>query len=196
MIIGIDLDGVTYDSQDIIKTAAEVYDVEHGGKGVINKKSPYVLEQYKWNKDECMTFLKDIVWQYTYNAPLKPYAKYVIDYLHDKGHKIYFITSRGGYDLPHEDVLTEKTLEKDHMHFDQIFFGKHNKVKTLKEQHVDVMIDDNINNVKSIAKAGFNVIYFREQGSPAIRHKCVHTVTNWGEIYRYFKKLEDTATKK
>ena len=112
MVIGIDLDGVTYDSQDIIRTAAEIYDVEHKGKGVVNPKSLYVAEKYDWTKDECLTFLKDIVWMYTFNAPLKPYAKYVIDYLHDQGHKIVFITARGAYSSPHEDVLTKKVLEK------------------------------------------------------------------------------------
>ena len=49
------------------------------------------------------------------------------------------------------------------------------------------MIDDSLDHVKAIAKAGCKVIYFREQGSPEFKHKNVNTVTNWGEIYRIFK---------
>ena len=187
MVIGIDLDGVTYDSQDIIRTAAEIYDVEHKGKGVVNPKSLYVAEKYDWTKDECLTFLKDIVWMYTFNAPLKPYAKYVIDYLHDQGHKIIFITARGSYSSPHEDVLTKKVLEKDHMHYDKILFAQTDKVQAIKDEKVDIMIDDSLDHVKAIAKSGCKVIYFREQGSPEFKHKNVNTVTNWGEIYRIFK---------
>ena len=51
------------------------------------------------------------------------------------------------------------------------------------------MIDDNYDHAMNIAKAGVKVLYFREYGSPAIKHKNVHTVTNWGEVYRFFKKF-------
>ena len=95
MKIGIDLDGVVFNTETYFRTYGELFDIKIGGKGMINPTELKVRKRYDWSKQERQQFLDEVVTEVEKTAPLMPYAKEVLATLKQAGHKLVVITSRG-----------------------------------------------------------------------------------------------------
>lgn len=189
MNIGIDLDGVVYNSEAMLKCMAEFYDQQLGGKGVINKEELLCQNRYDWTIEQENNFLKLYLLDILKAAPLKPMAKETIDMLKKDGHNLYIITSRGNV-FKEEIKITQKRLKKDKISVTKEIYSASNKAKLCKELNIDVMIDDYYNNVSSIANEGIKCLYFRDFVLKFADHKNITEVNNWGEVYRQINLMK------
>lgn len=184
MKIGIDLDGVVFDSENWFRAYSEIFDVNIGGKGVKNPDCIRAQHRYEWTESEIKQYFDNCMEYIQRNAPLMPYAKYVLDRLAEK-HQIYFITRRGVISNS-EIINTKKRLAKEKIKYDNIFFKQSSKLETCKKLNVDYMIDDYQNVVKELTENGIKCIYFRNITNPSIQNNNIVQVQDWGEIYRFF----------
>jgi len=101
---------------------------------------------------------------------------------------------------------TEKHLENHDIPYDKIRYVPSNKVDECIEEKADVVIEDNPNNIKALAAAGFNVICFRTMYNKHITADMpnVHIALSWANVYtiiqvlkaeKYIKEIEKRVAK-
>lgn len=97
MKIGIDLDGVIFDSEQDFRVYQELYDmIELKQNNKKNNKEPRFEERYNWTEEVKMNFLNRYHAQVVNETNYMPGAKMVLKMLKEEGNKLIIITARGG----------------------------------------------------------------------------------------------------
>lgn len=192
MVIGIDLDGVIFDSEKEFRVYSELYDTLILKKNsLIDSKELLFQNRYNWTDDQIKDFVKKFHKKIVIESNLMPGVKDVLKLLKEAGHRLLIITSRG---IIHENeiLITKKRLKEDGIDiFDVSYFAIKNKLDICKREHVDIMIDDSIKNCKKISNYGIKTIYFKDAQCYDVKeNKYLKVLYNWGEIYRYITDLK------
>jgi len=191
MKIGIDLDGVVFNTEMLWSTYAELYDcIELNKNSVITKEEPRFQERYDWSEEEKNSFLDkyaDIT-----EFDLMPGAKQVIKMFKEDGHELVVITARGAISNQKEGAsIAARKLEDEGIKFDRYYWKQSEKLDVCKMEKVDVMIDDNYHICETLKEAGIPVIYFNSLSRKHLEEKDgLREVSNWGEAYRVIKSLK------
>ena len=193
MKIGIDLDGVIFDSERIIRVCAELYDVsELHQNNVIDNREVKFQDRYNWSQDIKNDFISKYLTYSIEEAKLIPGAKEVTKILKKEGHESIVISTRGN---PHKEQIeiTEDVLKKNNMYiFDKYLLGIENKRKVCLDEKIDLMIEDSNINCKEISEARIKTLYFKDAPNFEMQdNEFLKTVYNWGEVYRYIKEVEN-----
>ncbi|MBE5821943.1 MAG: hypothetical protein E7311_05085 [Clostridiales bacterium] len=191
MKIGIDIDGVILDYEAKLRVYAEMYDVlELKGKGIINKNSDLFQEAYGWSDEQNKYFMDNYFEKLSQDIPVLPGAKEVIYYLKKCGHELVIISARGT-SLPNMINLAKNILDKNEFVFDKYIWKQKDKLKACVEEKVDYMIDDNSTTCERLSNNKIKTIYFKSVATRDLeKNEYLKQVTNWGEIYRFFKEME------
>lgn len=188
MKIGIDLDGVVFNTEMYWSVCAELYDCKELNKNsLVNQKEPRVQDRYNWSKQETENYFNKYV--STPKIDLIPGAKEVLNMLNKEHNELIVITARGIHKNGDKEALAK--IKEEKLHFDKLYFKQIDKLPICQEEQVDIMIDDNYQICKKIAKTGIKVLYFHSLGRKHLLHtKNIKEVYNWGEIYRYINELK------
>ncbi|MEG1582237.1 MAG: hypothetical protein RR334_03710 [Clostridia bacterium] len=189
MVIGVDIDGVLFDTENFFRTKAELHDISIKGKGMFNFEGNTILERYDWSKETMDDFYNKYFVQIFNDAPLFPYAKEVFYKLKADGHKLIAITARGIWSDIEIDI-TNKRLAEEGIVFDKLIYNQKNKLDACIKEKVEVMIDDRKKVLINIANNGIKCLYFRTLVLDFMEHENVTEVRNWGDVYRYFINLK------
>ncbi len=192
MKIGIDIDGVILDYERVLKTYGDLYDfIELKKDGIINRNEHYLRNRYNWTEEERMNFVNKYFIKLSKKTPLIPGAKYVINMLQKEGNELIIITARGGMIEEMKDVAIDKFNEEG-LSFDKYYWKQDDKLEVAKQENIDVMIDDSYDVCKKLSENKIKTIYFRDKEMKKLeQNEYVKEVSNWGEIYRYIKKIEN-----
>ena len=89
--------------------------------------------------------------------------------------------------------ITEERLKETGMNiFDKYYWATENKDEVCIKENVDIMIDDFCKNCENIANSKIKTIYLKDAPSYNLEeNKYIKVLYNWGEIYRYIKKIEN-----
>ena len=188
MNIGIDIDGVIFDTENWFRSMSHIYDMHINGGWVISPDAVIIQKRMAWSSEQFDNFVNDCMYYGMENAPLMPCCKFVIEKLREMGHRLVIITARGINDDVKEIKLAKATLEKYGLTFDKIYYNNPNKLPACIEEKIDYMIDDSSDNVRYLSDAGIKCLYFRDFGSVVVDNDNVTEVANWGEIYRFFNE--------
>jgi len=188
MKIGIDLDGVIFDSEKWYRVYSELYDMlELKRNSIIDNKEVRFQERYNWSEEEKQEFLNKYQEKITWESSFMPGAKEVLQLLKQDGHELIIITARGGKNKNMIDI-TKKRFEVEKMDiFDKCYFGVENKEEVCKNEDIDIMIEDSYRNCKKIADNKIKTIFLKDAPSYDLENEYVKMLYNWGEIYRYIK---------
>ena len=192
MKIGIDLDGVVFDSEKDFRIYQELYDMfELKKNSKVDEKEIKLEQRFDWPKEATMDFLGKYHGPVVEEANYMPGAQMILRMLKEEGHELIIITARGIYSS-HIIDLTEQRLEKDNMNiFDKYYFAVEDKAEVCKKENIDVMIDDSNHNCKNTSENGIKTIYFKDAPSYEMEeNEYLKTLYNWGEIYRYLNEME------
>lgn len=174
MRIGIDIDNT------IVNTRETVF--KYKRKSKFKKNKGYYLE---WSKKEQEEFLDTYVEEIHMHAQVKEYAKEAIDRLKEMGHSIILITYRDNIRSKESNSNTKKYLKEHSIYYDDIFFGAFDKGKVCKEKNIDLLIDDSLENIESVAKEGIDVLVFPMCYNKKTKYP---RVKNWKEVIEYIEK--------
>ena len=191
--IGIDLDGVIFDSERIFRVYAELYDIlELHQNGIIDNKEVRFQERYNWSQEIINDFMEKYHTRIIKEALFMPGAKEVIKMLKNEGHELIIITARGNKKKEHI-TITEDILKKNNMYiFDKYIWGAEKKHEVCKDEKLDLMIEDSDRNCKAISDAKIKTIYFKDAPNYEMQENVyLKTLYNWGEVYRYIKEVSD-----
>ena len=192
MRIGIDLDGVVFDTEKLFRVYAEIYDIQVLKRNsLLENQEIRFQDRYNWTKEEQEDFLNIYHEKITLEANFMPGAKEVLEMLKKEGHELIVVTARGGWHKKMIDI-TKKRLEESGMNiFDKYYFATENKAEVCKNEKIDIMIDDSYQKCKSIADNNLKAIYLKDAPCFNLENEHVKTLYNWGEIYRYIKEIEN-----
>ena len=184
MNIGVDLDGVLFDTENYYRTLSMIYEVENNGSGEIDREALFFKERFGWSMEKSREFLRNTYVEVLENSSIMHCAKYVINKLKEKGHKLYIITARGSV-IKEEIPITEKKLKEEGLEFDGYYYASKNKAQVCKDLKIDVMIDDHYDNIEKISNEKIKCLYYRDLVLRFIdNEQYVHEVRNWGDIYK------------
>ena len=190
MNIGIDLDGVVFDSEKSFRVYAELYDIQVLKRNSIVKNQELKFqERYSWSEEEQQDFLKRYHDKIIKESNFMPGAKDVLRLLKQEGHKLFIISARGGWNKKMIDI-TKKRFEENQMDiFDKYYFATENKEDVCKKENIDLMIDDSYEKCKNISQCKIKTIYLKDAPSYDFKNEYTQILYNWGEIYRYIKEI-------
>lgn len=192
MKIGIDLDGVIFDSEKLYRVCSELYEILDLKKNTIRDRANLRFqERYSWTEAETRAFIDKYYDYIVKNTNFMPGAIEILKMLKKDGHSFIIITARGK--VSNDSIETTKQIfkENDLEIFDKYYWAVEDKAKICKEEKIDLMIDDYNENCLKIASEGIKTIYLKDAPSYEIEDtEYIKTLYNWGEIYRYIKEEE------
>lgn len=193
MRIGIDIDNVISNFNDVLLKEYLKHDKELRNTGIIDN-SPYYITvgMFDWSKEENDDFYYNNIQRIAMSLKPLRNAKQTIDKLKQEGNEIYIISSRdnGEYVNPYE--MTVEWLEKYNIKYNKLILtDKYQKGPVCKEYKIDIMIEDSIKNCEDIENNGVKCFIMDTRYNKD--ETRFERVKNWREIYseiseRYPKK--------
>lgn len=190
MKIGVDLDGVVYDTERAFRYYADFYSCFELKK---ERKYPHFSSQekaFEWTQEETAKFFEKY-WDVVLQSPEMIGAREILQQLQKEGHELFVVTSRGINDNQKEIDDTLPKLKELGVNFSGLFFAQTKKFEKCQELGLDVMIDDRYENVAPFEGSEIFALHFREAKGMRCAAKNIIEVDSWMNIYREIRKLNE-----
>lgn len=191
MKIGIDLDGVVFDSETTFRTYEEIFDIDIlKGNNLINMEEPKYQQRYNWTIEQENDFTRRFYMKVSKDSTLMAGFKAVFPLLKGLGHKFVVITARGrSVEEMKDDAI--RLLNENNITFDKYYWKIHDKLEICKTENIDLMIDDDWRIIQNLALNKVKTLYFRDTNIKKLEeNEYITEVNNWGEIYRKIKEMK------
>lgn len=193
MKIGIDLDGVVYDTEKAFRVYQELYDMQVLKQNTkLDEREIRLQKRFGWTNEIVLDFFENYVIPIVKEANYMPGAKMILKMLKEEGHELIVITARG-ITAPDLIPVTKQRLEKDGITemFSKYYYAVKDKSEVCKNENIDIMIDDSNHNCKNTSENKIKTIYLKDAPSYDMEeNEYLKVLYNWGEIYRYLKEIE------
>ena len=158
MNIGIDIDDTISETFETLLPYAQKYTIEELGREAnVDLNQPflnhfYIEKMFNWNKEEAMNFWIRYYEEILRQVNIKKFASDVIKKLKDNGNKIFLITARWAMENNNVEEITKRWLENNKVVYDKMFLGANEKVNLVKDNKIDIFIDDSYQNCKDVSE--------------------------------------------
>lgn len=193
MRIGIDIDNVISNFNEMLLETYLIHDKELRNTGIINPNAKYIRTgMFDWSNEEEHSFYKDNIEGIAKKLKVKEKAKEYIDRLHSDGHLIYIITGRdnGEYSEPYN--MTKKWLDENNIYYDNLIltdaYDIHAKSLECLKNDIDIMIDDSVRICSDLITSGITTILM---DTPYNRKINIKRVKNWEEFYEFVSSYKE-----
>lgn len=193
MRIGIDIDNVISNFDEMLLETYLIHDKELRNTGIINPNAKYIRTgMFDWSNEEELSFYKDNIECIAKKLKVKEKAKEYIDRLHNDGHFIYIITGRdnGEYSEPYN--MTKKWLDENNIYYDNLIltdaYDMHAKSLECLKNDIDIMIDDSVRICSDLITSGITTILM---DTPYNRKINIKRVKNWEEFYEFVSSYKE-----
>lgn len=194
MRIGIDIDGVLTDLEQYQLDCGSKYMIEHYNKEIKNGNGYEIADIFDIDSKTDDSFWTEYLPLYATEEPARKYTDEVTDKLHKDGNEIYIITARYLTDKDNKQghqmrEVVKKWLKDNRIYYDKLIFSPEDKLNICKENNIDLMIEDKVDNINKISQIipviCFNAGYNKEcDGNNIIR--CY----SWYDIYNKIENLK------
>ena len=188
MKIGIDLDGVVFDSERTFRTYEEIFEVEKNRNTLKNREEPKFQGRYSWSEEDQKEFSKYFL-EISKNSPIMAGFKKVYELLKKENIEFVVITARGGFV---EEMMEDakRILQENNIEFDKYYWKQDDKLDVCLKENIDIMIDDDYKIIEKLSKNNIRTLYFRDSGIKKLKENdYIKEVNNWGDIYRYIMNI-------
>ena len=196
MRIGIDIDGVLTD--------VERWQLDYGSKFYYERYQKEIVDFEGYDTNQIFNvddkldeeFWREYFKEYSLNVEARKFANEVIDKLKQDRHQIYIITARGSFLSHSADVMSIEEnqqivlnwLKNNHINYDKIIFSPEDKLDICKENNIDLMIEDKVDNINKISKI-IPVICFHAGYNKDCKNSNIIRCYSWYDIYSKIDKL-------
>ena len=192
IVIGIDIDNVISNFDDVLLKEFIKEDINKRNTGIINNEG-YITDMFDWSKEEINDFWKKNIERISKELDLVENAKYYIDKLSKEGHRIILISGRGKEDYQKPYELTTNWLEEKNITYDKLFltdnYYSDKKAIICQEQDIDLMIDDSSRVYTSCKNNNIKCILFGTRFNK--NKKGYNRLDSWEKIYNYIKNIKE-----
>jgi len=188
--IGLDIDGVVADSFPIfIKGLNKRY-----GKNLISLTNYDITVEYESDWDDINQFFREeMETLFESPEPMEGALQGIQDLL-SAGYEIVYITMRKPGD---EERITLKWLKKNKIpHAKVIFVGEMSKIDAVRENNIDIFVEDSMSNALEIAAIGVPVILLDATYNQGNMPKGVMRSLNWKQILETIQFLSSEINNK
>ena len=189
MNIGIDIDNVISNFDEVLKKEFLIHDKELRNTGMINPEAYMTKGMFDWTDDEIWTFYLENIGRITPSLDVIECAKEYIEKLKNDGHIIVIITGRDNGEYKDPYTMTKKWLKEKGIVYDKLIFtngyknGKQGKAEKCLENDIDVMIDDSARICRECFQKNIPTLIMDK---PSNRDETeIARVHNWKEIYEF-----------
>ena len=197
MNIGIDIDDTISETFETLVPYSQKYTIEDlKRESDLEMRSDfsnhfYIVDANKWNEEEAKAFWEKYYPEMLRKLNIKKFASEVISRFKKEGHKIYLITARWEMRADNIREITTKWLEENNVEYDEIFLNAEDKLKLVKENNIDIFIDDSFTNCKKIAhNSNAKVYIMNSKVNESLDDEKIERVFSWPEIYHLIGKEE------
>lgn len=196
MRIAIDLDDTTFNTLEPMIKYADIYQTELTGRPIrkdFNKvKSRFFLKElYGWSDEEKYKFLDEYYKKILEEcSPLPDSVKY-INLLKSEGNEIWFVTARIT-SVPNCDTegITKTSLLNAGIKYDKLIINTPNKVEFIKDNGIELCIDDSYEICKEANDCGIKFILISTKINSNIDDRTIKRANNWKEIYNIYQEIK------
>ena len=183
MRIAFDLDDTVAKFTDKMMQYAQIFDKQESKtkRGIIDFKNFITQGMYDWTDDEKERFLAKGIYK---SIPLlRPENEAVglIRALKKDGDEVYFVSARG-YDGYSKLSQTKKWLKEHEILYDKLIAGNQDKAQALKDNKIDILIDDRKKCCEMAESVGVLAI---QPKTKMTWKEQYHTNASWREIYQF-----------
>lgn len=191
MKIGIDLDGVVFDSETTFRTYEEIFDVDVlKENNLVDREEPKFQARYNWTKEQEQQFINTYFMTVSRDSNLMSGFRAVYDLLKKQEHEFVVITARGGHVKEMKDDAI-RILGENGIEFDKYYWQVGDKLEVCQKENVDIMIDDDWIIAKRLSENNVNTLYFRDTNLKKLEeNEFITEVNNWGDIYRVIRGMQ------
>ena len=178
MRIGIDLDDTICRTTEMVHEKMDEYAAKTN-RDVLEIMSHELIREEFFNEYLPIIY-RDVV--------IKHDVKDVIRRLRHKGNEIYIITGRKKVQVPNIMDITDRWLQENGIEVDGIFTSAYgeSKADVCKREKIDLMVDDNPYNYKTIVGSGGKCLLFDDRDKYDLRQDYV---TSWLAAEEYINKF-------
>lgn len=186
MNIGLDIDNVISNFDTCLLEEYIKYDKTLRNKGIINENAEYITRgMFDMTDEESDTFYYNNIERIAKNLKPLHNAKKYIDKLKEDGNKIYIISGRDNNEYTNPYEMTKEWLDKYEIYYDELIltnaYDHSSKSEVCIKCKIDIMIDDSVKTLRSIAKENIKVLLMNKR----LNKHCdeFERVFSWEEIY-------------
>ena len=186
MNIGIDIDDTIAKTSEETDIWAKYYTEKILKRtfkiGEIESTDPmWARHLYKWSIEEDKKFWDLYYEKIMENVDIKNNAKEVINYL-NKYHNIIIITARWEKSNGIIEKITKQWLESKKINYDKFFMGYKDKRGIVKENNINIFIDDSIKTCEEISELNVRTMLMNSRINKNFKTDRIERVFSWDEI--------------
>lgn len=128
------------------------------------------------------------------NAPIKPFAKEIINKLIEEGNQIIFITARNnkGDRIDDSYSISKNLLDKNGIGYDKLITECNNKLLVCKENNIDIFIDDKIETCLELQNKGIISFIMNTPFNNQLNEKNIVRVFSWVDLYYKIQEVKNS----
>lgn len=196
MKIGLDLDGVVFDSETTFRTYEELFDISKNQNKLVDRSEPKYQKRYSWNEAEIKEF-ENCYYEVSKTSPLMPGFKKVYELLKKDGVELISISARGlsgnGTEMQFMEDDAKRILKENNIVLNKSYWKQADKLTACKKEIIDLMIEDDYHIITTLANAKIKTLYFRHANLKKLaENEFITEVNNWGDVYRVVHNLLKT----
>jgi len=191
MNIGIDIDDTITKTIEEVDIWAKEY-TEKVLKKEFKMKTTEILEPmwakflYGWNEEEDRNFWDLYYEEIMKNVKPKDDAIEIINKL-SKNNNIIIITARWDREDKSIEKITQNWFEKYKIKYNKIFLGHQDKRQIVKENNIEIFIDDNFQTCKQISELNVRTLLMDTRLNKNIEDSNMERVFSWKDIKEKIK---------
>ena len=184
MKIGIDVDNVLSNFDEVLLKNYLEHDKELRNTGIVNK-DVYIRKMFDWTEEEEKKYYKDNIEKVANSLEtIEDCSKY-IKKLREDGHYIFIISGRDNGEYVDPYNMTIRWLKKYNIEYDKLIltnaYNHQEKADSCFENGIDIMIDDSINVCSKCHDKNIEVFLF---DTPYNKKENRFTrVNSWKDVY-------------
>ena len=148
-----------------------------------------IIEKYGISEEEARLFWVSYYVLILETVKPRKSAVEVINFLKEKGHKIFLITARFDDGIVDVKAITEKWLEENKINYDKLIINSHNKLETTKQENINLFIDDSIRNCEMVSSGNIKAYMFLSKNNSYYENENIEKVVSWNELYEKIKEV-------
>ncbi len=192
MKIGIDIDNVISNFNEVLLSEYIEHDKKLRNSGIINKDA-YIRKMFDWSIEEEDSFYRNNIERIAKKLTVIKGTKEYIDKIKSDGNLIYIITGRDNGEYTDPINMTKDWLKKFDIYYDELLFtdasDKKSKADVCVKNQIDIMIDDSTGMCRSCIERGIKTFIMDTQYN---RKTNIPRVHNWKEIYEVIKSEKES----
>jgi len=202
MTIGIDIDDTLTNTSELLLAYAQKYNYEIlKNKESLDKNKVYSIINggqleygMNWTLEQANSFKDMFHASVLENAPIKPFAKEIINKLIKEDNKIIFITARNdkGDRINDSYSISKNLLEKNNINYDKLITECNNKLLVCKENNIDIFIDDKIETCLELQNGGITSFIMNTPFNNQLDEKNVVRVFSWVDLYYKIQEVKNS----